>query len=134
MVTAKAPDAYLHGDEGPVVIVPAHVASYLRRRIPLDRLRGDARDMRDPEAYYVLNALYRAALAYESPTDTPVPATQPSPVPQERLLSSSQAGALLHLTARGVRDACEKGRLEAQQVDGRWQITRAAVRRYRDAS
>lgn len=131
---AKAPDAYLHGDEGPVVIVPAHVASYLRRRIPLDRLRIDARNMQDPEAYHVLNSLHRAALTYESTPNSPTPAAQAKPPEQERLLSSSQAGALLHLTARGVRDACEKGRLEAQQVDGRWQITKAAVRRYRNAS
>lgn len=117
-----------------MVIVPAHVASYLRRRIPLDRLRIDARNMQDPEAYHVLNSLHRAALTYESTSAAPAPVTQHEPRDQERMLSSSQAGALLHLTARGVRDACEKGRLEAQQVDGRWQITRAAVRRYRDAS
>lgn len=133
-MVAKAPDAYLHGGEGPIVIVPAHVASYLRRRIPLDRLRIDARNMQDPEAYHVLNSLHRAALTYESTPDTRADATPMQPAQQEPLLSSSQAGALLHLTARGVRDACEKGRLEAQQVDGRWQITRAAVRRYRDAS
>ena len=131
---AKAPDAYFHGDEGPVVIVTAHVAAYLSRRMPLDRLRGDARDMRDAEVYHVLNALRRAALTYESALAAPAPVIQQEPRDQERMLSSSQAGALLHLTARGVRDACEKGRLEAQQVDGRWQITRAAVRRYRDAS
>lgn len=133
-MAAKAPDAYFHGDEGPVVIVTAHVAAYLSRRMPLDRLRGDARDMRDAEVYHVLNALRRAALTYESAPDIPAPLSQQDVPDQERLLSSSQAGALLHLTARGVRDACEKGRLEAQQVDGRWQITRAAVRRYRDAS
>ena len=131
---AKAPNSYLHGDDGPVVIVPAHVASYLRRRIPLDRLRIDARNMQDPEAYHVLNSLHRAALVYESAPAVLVPTADGTPVEQDRLLSSSQAGALLHLTARGVRDACEKGRLEAQRINGRWQITRAAVRRYRDAS
>ena len=126
----KSPLGYLHGDEGPVVIVPAHVAAYLKRRIPLDQLRIDARSLNDEEIYYVLSSLHRAALAYD-PTPT-VRSQAAAPTERDSLLNTAEAASLLHLTTRGVRDACGKGRLEAHQEQGRWRISRAAIQRYRD--
>ena len=130
-IEAKAPDAYLHGDDGPVVIVSAHVAAYLKRRVALDALRVNARDMGDMEAYYVLNSLQRAALAYD-----PVPVVSAPSVDRQgdSSLSTSEAGIALGITPRGVRDACEKGRLDGQLIDGRWRITRAAIQRYKRTS
>ena len=124
---AKAPTAYLHGDDGPVVIVSAHVAAFLKRRVGLDALRINARDMGDMEVYYVLNSLQRAALAYDP---TPAISTPSAAHGDDSGLSTSQAAVALRMTARGVRDACEKGRLEGHLIDGRWRISRAAVRRY----
>lgn len=124
---AKAPTAYLHGDDGPVVIVSAHVAAFLKRRVGLDTLRINARDMGDMEVYYVLNSLQRAALAYDPTPATGTPSVAAS---NDGGLSTSQAALALGITARGVRDACEKGRLEGRLIDGRWRISRAAVRRY----
>lgn len=127
----KAPDAYLHGDDGPVVIVPAHVAAYLKRRIPLDQLRIDARSMRDEEVYYVLSSLHRAALAYAPSSSRS--AAAPSQT-REATASTTQAAGILGLTPRGVRDACERGRLEAELIDGRWRINRASIKRYSSSS
>ena len=126
----KSPLGYLHGVEGPVVIVPARVAAYLKRRIPLDQLRIDARSLNDEEIYYVLSSLHRAALAYD-PTPAVTSEVAPTREPGSTL-NTTEAASLLHLTARGVRDACEKGRLEAHQDQGRWRITRSAIQRYRD--
>ena len=124
---AKAPTAYLHGNDGPVVIVSAHVAAFLKRRANLDTLRTNARDMGDLETYWVLNSLHQAALSY----DTLPPLSAPSAVrDRDKSMSSTQAATALGITARGVRDALEKGRLDGQRIDGRWRISRAAVRRY----
>jgi excisionase family DNA binding protein len=124
---AKAPTAYLHGNDGPVVIVSAHVAAFLKRRANLDALRTNARDMGDLETYWVLNSLQQAALSY----DPLPPLSAPSAVGErDNSLSSREAAATLGITARGVRDALEKGRLDGHLIDGRWRITRAAVDRY----
>jgi excisionase family DNA binding protein len=129
---AKAPDSYLHGEDGAIVVVSGHVAAFLKRRGALDKLRLDARDMKDLEVYYVLNSLHRAALLHES---SPTPRTMAMPSAQAPVvLTTGEAASLLQLTPRGVRDACERGRLEAHQEQGRWRITRAAVERYRQAS
>ena len=124
----KAPDAWLHGQDGPIVIVSAHVAAYLKKTVPLDRLRLAARDMQDAEVYNVLSSLHRAALAYN-----PGGAEgQGSDFKSDRspMLTTRQAATQLRLSPRGVRDACEKGRLTGELVDGRWQISRASVQRY----
>ncbi|WP_370275611.1 helix-turn-helix domain-containing protein [Frigoribacterium sp. PhB160] len=45
-------------------------------------------------------------------------------------VTTRQAATLLHLSTRGVRDACEKGRLEGRLIEGRWIISLASVKRY----
>ncbi|MFZ4894197.1 hypothetical protein ACL9RL_07085 [Plantibacter sp. Mn2098] len=125
----KAPDSYLHGEEGPVVIVPARVAAYLKQRIKLDELRLNARDMRDVEVYHVLNSLHRAALSYRAGSSTIISAET---VERPTMLTTRQAATQLQLTPRGVRDACEKGRLDGELVDGRWQISRASIQHYKN--
>jgi excisionase family DNA binding protein len=123
----KAPDAWLHGQDGPIVIVSAHVAAYLKKAVPLDKLRLAARDMQDAEVYNVLSSLHRAALAYNPTGDEKGVDSIPTPSPT---LTTRQAATQLHLSPRGVRDACEKGRLAGELVDGRWRISRASVQRY----
>ena len=128
---AKAPTAYLHGNDGPVVIVSAHVAAFLKRRANLDTLRTNARDMGDLETYWVLNSLQQAALSYDPLPPLRAPSAD---YESDSSMSSSQAAAALGITARGVRDALEKGRLDGHRIDGRWRITRAAVDRYAQPS
>jgi excisionase family DNA binding protein len=103
------------------------VAAFLKRRANLDALRTNARDMGDLEAYWVLNSLQQAALSYD-----PAPAIRVQSASQESdtTLSTSQAATVLGITTRGVRDACEKGRLDGHLIDGRWRITRKAIDRY----
>jgi excisionase family DNA binding protein len=79
------------------------------------------------EVYYVLNSLQRAALAYDPTPANNAPSIAPSSGGD---MTTSQAAVALGITARGVRDACERGRLEGQLIEGRWRISRAAVRRY----
>lgn len=126
-MAAKAPDAYLHGDDGPIVIVPARVAAFLKRYTALDEARLRVRTA-DSEIYDVLSSLHRAALAYMPPD----PARESEPVKDgvAATVTTRQAAGILNLSTRGVRDACEKGRLEGRIVENRWIISLASVRRY----
>ena len=133
MGEAKTPEAYLHGDgASAIVIVPARVASWLATRTRLSEVRISARGA-DPEVYAVLAALHRAALAWR----TSVTGSENPPHPEVRALSewmsTTQAGGLLGITDRAVRLAIAEDRLPAQQVAGRWRITREDVEHYRAA-
>jgi excisionase family DNA binding protein len=47
-------------------------------------------------------------------------------------MSTGEVGDLLGLSDRAVRAACQSGRLAAQQVAGRYRISKATVENYRD--
>lgn len=129
----KPPGAYLHGD-GPacVVIVPARVAAWLATRTNLRNVRISARGT-DPEVYAVLHDLHRAALAWRTSAAGSVDAPVPEEPRPSEWGSTTQAAGLLGITDRAVRLAVREGRLPAQQVAGRWRVTREDVEHYRAA-
>lgn len=127
------PKGYLVGIQGPTVMVPARVAAWLEVRAGLSSVRARARG-NDPEVDAVLLALRIAGLAWRtSATGSEV---EPEPeVPREssQWLSTGQAAGLLGITDRAVRLAIREGRLEAQQVAGRYRISRPNFEHYRAA-
>lgn len=130
---AKTPEAYLHGDgASAIVIVPARVASWLATRTRLSEVRISARGT-DPEVYAVLAALHRAALAWRTSVTGSENPPHPEAPAQSKWMSTTQAGGLLGITDRAVRLAITEDRLPAQQVAGRWRITREDVEHYRAA-
>ncbi|MFE5293003.1 helix-turn-helix domain-containing protein [Isoptericola sp. NPDC056618] len=124
---------YVIGIEGPAVVVPARVAAWLDARANLSALRMKSRGA-DPEVDDVLLGLRVAALAWR--TSATGSAVDPEPeVPREssQWLSTGQAANLLGITDRAVRLAIREGRLVAEQVAGRYRISRANVEHYRAA-
>jgi len=133
MGEAKTPEAYLHGDgASAIVIVPARVAAWLDTRTRLSEVRISARGT-DPEVYAVLAALHRGAIAWRTSVTGSENPPHPEVLALSKWMSTTQAGGLLGITDRAVRLAIAEDRLPAQQVAGRWRITREDVEHYRAA-
>lgn len=128
--------AFVHGADGPVVVVPARIAWELVERAGLrtfaDRSRG-----RDEERDNVLRGLIflaqwwaqeGSASASGSTVDAPAEVA-----PRSVSMSTRQAADQLGVTDRAVRLACASGRLPAAQTDGRWRIAPADLEHYRRA-
>lgn len=133
MGEAKPPGAYLHGD-GPacIVIVPARIANWLATRTNLSEVRINSRGT-DPEVYAVLAALHRAGLAWRtSATGSSAPA-EPEAATPSKWMSTTQAALQLGVTDRAIRLAIGQHRLPAENLDGRWRITREDLEHYRAA-
>jgi excisionase family DNA binding protein len=136
-VPLKAPGGYIHGQEGPCVIVPGRVAALLERHMQLAHLRLALRGS-DEELDAVLVDLHAAAEAWRTAVRRPRAVRQATG--RAPRVSTGEAAALLHITDRAVRKAIADRRLPAERVDGRWSITREdiahleAQRRHRDAS
>jgi excisionase family DNA binding protein len=126
----RPPEHYVHGLDGPVVVVPARVAAWLCQRAQLDRIRADIRGL-DPEVDSVLVALTVAAMQWRTSATGSTQAPEPEAAAQSPWVSSTQAADLLGITARAVRLAIGEQRLPAEQVDGRWRIAREDVEHYR---
>ncbi|WP_030543102.1 helix-turn-helix domain-containing protein [Streptomyces albus] len=126
----RPPTAYLHGhDGGPVVLVPARIAAQLDKLLSLRQLRTSVRGQ-DAELDSVLVALATAAAAWRtSATGSPL-APVPEAAPPCPWLSTTEAAAVLGITDRAVRLACETGRLDAEHVGGRWRVSREAAAHY----
>jgi excisionase family DNA binding protein len=127
----RPPGAYVHGLDGPAVVVPARVAAWLERHAHLRAVRTEHRGV-DPEVDAVLVALGVAGAAWRAGstgcgTDQRNP---PEPVAASPL-TTGQAADLLGITDRGVRAAILAGRLNAHQVGGRWHLDREDVEHYR---
>lgn len=120
---------YLHGVDGPVVVLPANVCDFLERHAGLDEYRK--RNLgRHPQLDHALLSLHSAATAYRaSRTGTPE-ISEPEP-PTSSWVGTTKAARILRMTDRGVRRACEQGRLEAHQVEGRWRIAREDLAQFR---
>lgn len=114
----RPPESYLHGLAGPVVVVPARVATWLLRRAGLADYHREHRGV-DPEVDAVLVALrvadqaWRASVGTDPGTDTDGAGLGPA-----GWLSTAQAGRRLGITDRAVRKAIASGRLPAQWIGG----------------
>ena len=114
------------------VIVPARVAAWLARHTDLSTVRVSARGT-DPEVYGVLHDLHAAALTWRSSATGSEQAPEPEATTRSSWLSTTQAAGQLGITDRAVRLAIRQGRLPAEQVDGRWRISKEDVEHYRAA-
>lgn len=135
MSTFREPASFVHGIDGPVVVVPARVAAWLERYTDLRSLRTAQRGA-DPEVDGVLIAMGVAAARWRqqhtgSARGTAVAATA-EPAPSSSL-TTTQAGQLLGVGPRAVRKAIAEGRLRAEPHGSAWRIAREEVEHYRAA-
>ncbi|WP_432457942.1 helix-turn-helix domain-containing protein [Cellulomonas iranensis] len=132
--------SYLHSSGADaIVIVPARVADWIARRIDLKHVRIAARGS-DPEVYVVLRDLYLASLGWREAVGARAPSTSgagstPAGAPEagasSKWVSTTRAAELLGITDRAVRLAISKGRIPAEQIDGRWRIDLADIEQFR---
>lgn len=123
---AVSPARFVHGEAGPVAIVPGRVAAWLSTNTGLDRLRVEVRGT-DAEVDAVLNALAVAAGAWRTSAigswEAPVAEVGAS----SPWMNSVDAASELDVTPRAVTLAITEGRLPAEKVGGRWRISREAI-------
>jgi hypothetical protein len=125
----------LIGMDGPGVVLSPETAFILEKTCRVHEVRARLRG-RHPKVGEELLDLKRVADLHEARQRVPrVPELQADPPELGRAsqvwFSSVQAADLLGVTERAVTKACLLGRLEAEQVAGRWRITRDAIDTYR---
>ena len=122
------------GNGGPAVVISAETALLLERFCKVTELRVRLRG-RNPRVAQELLDLRHVAMQYEEPAlpEAEVGFAEVAAELDQRLMSVAEVADLLGLTDRAVRLACSQERLEAQQVGGRWRITREAYEEYRAA-
>ncbi|MEV7264187.1 helix-turn-helix domain-containing protein [Micromonospora aurantiaca] len=130
----RPPESYVHGLNGPTVVVPARVAAWLERHAGLRSLRTTHRGA-DPEVDSVLVALAVAAAAWRERTGVSTDqgtdqAQQAEPGPCCDL-STTEAADRLGMTDRGVRKAIAGGRLTAHRDGDRWRVSLEDLEHYR---
>jgi excisionase family DNA binding protein len=128
----KPPGYYVTGNHGPGVEIPGRVAAWLESHLDLRRVRTDARGL-DVEVDSVLADLHRVALVWRASATGSATTPPPEATPLLGWMSTTQAASLLKITDRAVRLAIQEHRLPAQQLAGRWRITREDVEHYRAA-
>jgi len=126
------PEAFVHGVEGAVAVVPARVAAWLDARLNLSQVRQAVRG-NDPEVDNVLLALRLVAMTWPASAHGSEARKSPEIAPPCAWVGTRHAADRLGITERAVRQAIETQRLPAEQVDGRWRITRDDIEHYRAA-
>lgn len=130
MTPQRPPEAYVHGINAPVVVIPARVCAWLERHARLNEVRIRERGA-DPEVDAVLVAVRLAALTWRTTaTGTPVAAKPEAPADLNQWMSTGQAAARLGITDRAVRLAIQEQRLHATNVAGRWRITKEDLQHF----
>lgn len=119
----RPPEHYVHAG-GDVVLVPARVAAWLMHSTRLRELRSQVRGA-DAEVDSVLIALSVAAECWS--TSAAGSKSAPRSEDGRQWLSTTKASDVLGISARAVRLAIAEGRLEAENLDGRWRMTRDSV-------
>ena len=123
---------YVHGLDGPTVVVPAWFARWLELHTDLDGQRVNRRGM-DPAVDEVLVALHFVAM-HAASTHTSAPGSTPPPAPeapQDLPLTVSELAERVGITGRAIRQAITAGRLPAHRSGHRWFIDRADAETYR---
>ncbi|MDH6460886.1 excisionase family DNA binding protein [Micromonospora sp. A200] len=130
----RPPAAYVHGLDGPTVVVPARVAAWLERTGNLWELRTRHRGA-DPEVDSVLVALATAAAIWRQQAGISSDhGTDQRKQPETETgspLTTTQAAHRLGITDRGVRAAIAAQRLNAQRVGDQWLIDREDLEHFR---
>jgi excisionase family DNA binding protein len=114
-----------------VVVVPARVASWLNAR-GLNELRAASRGV-DPNVDNVLSALALAGAQWLASVHGTTQRKAPEMAPLCPWMTTAEVADLLYLSDRAVRMACKNGRLRADQIDGRWRISREDFEHFRAA-
>ncbi|MBQ1060050.1 helix-turn-helix domain-containing protein [Micromonospora sp. C41] len=130
----RPPETYVHGLEGPSVVVPARVAAWLERYAGLRDLRTAHRGA-DAEVDAVLVALALAAQMWRQRTGVSSDQgtdqrNQPDQGPCCDL-STTEAADRLNMTDRGVRAAIARGSLTAHRDGDRWRVAPEDLEHYR---
>jgi excisionase family DNA binding protein len=126
----RPPAAYVHGVDGPAVVVPARVAAWLERHADLNRIRIEHRGT-DAEVDNVLVAMRVVAVKWRlSATGRTAPEV---PEVLEEWVSTTQAAEHLGITGRAVRLAIQEGRLTATQVGGKFRLSSEAIAHFQAA-
>lgn len=131
----RPPEHYVHGADGPVVVVPGRVAAWLERHAGLREIRTRRRGI-DPEVDAVLVALAVAAAAWRNTAGSPSGTERRNPAEpaaQSDTMTSQEAADELGCTGRAVRKAIAAGRLHARLVGGRWLVDPEDLAHYRAA-
>ncbi len=131
MMSCRRPEDYIHGEQGPVAIIPGRVAAWLVRYAEIRRLRVENRGV-DREIDAALVALTVAAYKWRA-SRIGSQVEQAAEVAQRSTmrLSSAEAAELLEVTDRAVRLAIQQGRLQAERVGRRWVIHREDLEHFR---
>lgn len=131
-MTQRPASAYIHGHDGPVVVVPARIARILVRQAGLATFHLEHRGI-DPELDEVLVALrdagHRWAAAHSSVSGTSHDSSDGED-PRYGWLSTTEVARQLGITARAVTKAIAAGRLPAQLLGSRWVLNPEDVAQY----
>lgn len=124
------PEHYVHGVDAPVVVVPGRAARRLVQCFQLDRYHVQHRG-EDAELDAVIVALRVAGLRWATSVDVAGRRKQAEVAPLSEWLNATEVAELVGVTAWAVRLAIREGRLSADKLGGRWQISREAAQHWR---
>ena len=124
------PERFVHGIDGPVVILNARTCAYLNRYAGLDQFRRDHRGA-DPEVDNILLAIRLVELHWRNSATGTKEAPKPELAPSSKWLSTRQVADRIGITDRGVRTAIANGRLHAESVVGRWRISSESLAHFK---
>jgi len=122
---------YIHGG-GEVIVVPARVCAFLNRYAGLAQFRETYRGG-DPQVDEVLTAFRVAELTWQRSATGTEQAAKPELDATLEWLSTTQVAERLRLTDRAIRKAITEGRLHADNIAGRWRISRESFEHYKAA-
>jgi excisionase family DNA binding protein len=133
----RTAEAFIHGVDGPVVVLDGMVCAGLDSMLRLDKVGRQVRKQSE-QLFQVILAIRLAGIKYaESSSSGTVSAPQPEPVsqlknqPNSDTVSSTTAATILGITSRAVTKAITENRLPARKSDGRYRITRQALTAYK---
>lgn len=130
-MTARPPESYVHGIDGPVAVVPGRVAAWLVRRLQLDRVRAEIRGT-DPEVDAVLLALTVAGAAWRARSCVDAtPLAQSAQPASSSELTTNEAARRAGVTPQAIRKAITANRLPARRVGPGWLVEPAELDLYR---
>jgi len=112
------------------VYVSARVCAYLNRYANLEAFRLGHRGT-DPEVDNTLVAFRMAELHWRGTATGTRTAAEPELARTSEWLSTTQAEVHLRIGARAIRKALTEGRLQGEQVAGRWRVSREAIAHYK---
>ncbi|WP_068153509.1 helix-turn-helix domain-containing protein [Rhodococcoides corynebacterioides] len=143
-MTARPAGAYVHGIDGPVVLVPARVAAWIEANTSIEALRVAARGT-DTEVDAVLLALHEAALRSRSSGSERKHLTCDASADAEirlqtptthgdlvELLSTPETATVTGLSDRAIRYAITSGQLSGIRRGAKWFVRRSDAERFRN--